>query len=83
MSPLIDVHSLGQVTFADDFGGAMTVDSDLGTDGRWPWVLAILGAALVALGAVAFSPHSDEGVDRAPCAQTVCVPAPGGQPPTR
>jgi hypothetical protein len=63
---------MSPVLLSDDFGGAMTADSDLGSDGRWPWLLAILGAALVALGALAFSPTGDDG--RAPCAQTVAVP---------
>lgn len=75
MSPYIE--SVGQATVADDFGGALTAESDLGSDRRWPWALAMLGAAVVALGALAFSPDSDNGNN--PCAHTICA-TPSGDP---
>ena len=58
MSPLIDVHSLGLIAFGDDLGSPVRTGPDVDDDARWPWLLVVLAAGLVALGAICFTPDS-------------------------
>lgn len=78
MSSLVDVQSLGVVAFGDDFGGPVTAGPDVADDAWWPWVLVVLAAATVALGAILFTPDAASG--SAQCQVATCPSTPVSEP---
>lgn len=74
MSASIDVHSLGLVDFGDDLGSPVSTGPGVDEDAWWPWVLVVLAAGLVVLGAICFTP--DQEPRQGPCPTTSCPSTP-------
>jgi hypothetical protein len=55
---LSDVHSLDLVAFGDCLGCPVRTGPEVDDDARWPWVLMVLAAGVVVLGAICFTPDS-------------------------
>lgn len=74
---LIDVHSLGLVAFGDDLGSPVSTGPEVDDDARWPWVLVVVAAGLVVLGAICFTPDSG-GAKRSTteCPGSTCTSVP-------
>lgn len=68
-----DLQTVSPVMVGDDFGATADAGWRRADDPWWPYLPVVLGAALVALGAMLFSPGGDS--TPAPCA-AACAPAP-------